>query len=143
MNLDPSALMELGIGINNGGNVVANPNSPLELKPDVSNLLMNADHGGGGQQAQQQQQQVMNISFANDGGQSTSGMAPGMAPGMMPGGAAGARQTASPPGAINYPPLTGSKHFCSICGDRASGSTTACTLARAARASSSGPSGRS
>merc|ERR1719229_1718791 len=25
------------------------------------------------------------------------------------------------PGAASYPPLSGSKHFCSICGDRASG----------------------
>ena len=37
------------------------------------------------------------------------------------GGASGGGQQRPGSPAANYPPLSGSKHFCSICGDRASG----------------------
>ena len=94
-------------------NNFGSPQSPMDIKPDAA-VLMNSMNGGGAgaplggvpnspqnwpvaQQQQQQQPQQQQAS------------------GSMPGG------RPSSPGSTNYPPLSGSKHFCSICGDRASG----------------------
>lgn len=111
MNMDQNQMMDLGNVMGNGSNVGANPNSPMELKPDV-NMLVN--RGGGGEHGGQQ---VMNISFGGGGpGPSSTGNMNNM--GQLAGGA---RPASPPDGGINYPPLSGSKHFCSICGDRASG----------------------
>lgn len=86
-------------------NNFGSPQSPMDIKPDAA-VLMNSMNGNGGSVVggvpnspqnwalQQQQQQA-------------SGSVPGGRP--------------ASPGSTNYPPLSGSKHFCSICGDRASG----------------------
>lgn len=75
------------------------PQSPMDIKPDAA-VLMNSVNGNASgavanspqNWAPQQQQQ-----------------------------ASGSAGRPSSPGSTNYPPLSGSKHFCSICGDRASG----------------------
>ncbi|TRY76156.1 hypothetical protein TCAL_03513 [Tigriopus californicus] len=89
-NIDLNGLMDSAGVPATPPNVFGNPQSPLELKPDVS-MLLNAPSPA---------------SSLGGGSSSLTHNPPTPRPG-------------SP--SVNYPPLSGSKHFCSICGDRASG----------------------
>lgn len=89
-----------------------NPRSPLDLKPDPE-ALMNLS-----QQSLQQ--------FGLAGGNMMAPPSPELLAGgsMQNYGSPGSSRSGSPPMGSSYPPnhpLSGSKHFCSICGDRASG----------------------
>nr|AID52845.1 ultraspiracle [Tigriopus japonicus] len=93
-HMDLNGLMEsagvpaaASVGANTPSNAFGNPQSPLELKPDVS-MLLNA---------------------------------PSPASSVSGGGLANPQTPRPGSPSVNYPPLSGSKHFCSICGDRASG----------------------
>jgi len=77
------------------------PQSPIEMKPDT-NLLATSPGGS----------------------MMTQGSPTGSSTSFMGFGSPGGGQRSPPPGAANYPPshpLSGAKHMCSICGDRASG----------------------
>ncbi|CAG0897074.1 unnamed protein product [Darwinula stevensoni] len=95
------------------------PQSPLDLKPDTATLLAHAasafSPGSTGPNSPSGMSSAAFSVHSSAGGY----MSPSNLSGKGPGGGSGG--TTSP---TNYPPnhpLSGSKHLCSICGDRASG----------------------
>jgi hypothetical protein len=88
------------------------PNSPLDMKPDTASLIPNSSFsptgGGGGNHSPSLPQSSFTITSNFNVGSGGSGSGGGP----------------KSPGPSGYPPnhpLCGSKHLCSICGDRASG----------------------
>lgn len=83
------------------------PQSPLDMKPDTATLI----NAGG---------------FSPGGPQSPTGFGGGLGMGgsqnsmLSPGSGGGTPKGTTSPYPPNHP-LSGSKHLCSICGDRASG----------------------
>ena len=81
------------------------PRSPVEFKPDTATLLRGMNGGAG------QNVDPASPSFGSQYG------SPGSVRANSPPSSSGGTGEQYPP---NHP-LSGSKHFCSICGDRASG----------------------
>uniref|UniRef100_T1IJQ4 Nuclear receptor subfamily 2 group B member 4 n=1 Tax=Strigamia maritima TaxID=126957 RepID=T1IJQ4_STRMM len=80
----------------------ANPHSPIEHKPDAATLLSSSNYSpGGGPNSPNLSQQSFTIGHS----------------GFVSGSQSNGKSPSYPP---NHP-LSGSKHLCSICGDRASG----------------------
>ncbi len=97
---------------NNGAPLVQfNPQSPLESKHDILNSLNMPNSPPGGMA-------LASLTGFNGQQQQTQQIQPQQ-------GASGTSSSGGPPRpgspSANYPPLSGSKHFCTICGDRASG----------------------